>query len=457
MIILAIRLLIITPFPSSNQKILLWFSLVILVLLVIASQVSALRPPTEISSSLIRIGLIAILALGGILRFYWVIYHPTPPTGDFLEYHKIASMFSAGIFQSTYSRPLGYPAILAITYLLRPDPISGRLLNVLLGVLTIYLVYQICMKAGGQGAALCGALIMAIFPTSILMSSILCTEIGAAAFFTGTIFLLIDAMSKESKMPWIAGAGFSFGMGLLFRTALIFHLPWMLVTVWWISAGPKKQKLGLITTFLSTMMFMPVALLAWHSFASGNFSMAPFENRVGSYMLLSGTNWTTRGQFSLDDANLYATWSEETRSRKAIEVAWQRISDRPLFFPILVAAKMSNLFADSRYGTFWAFYSLPEEDLGIMNNWKNTFYVLEQSVYIIVLSLGWSLLWKMRRSFAPLPMILLISSIATAIPHIIIESQARYHDSLIPLICALAGVGAWQLIEGRINFRVKYF
>lgn len=450
-IVMAIRLLFISPTPSLNRSILFLYSLAILIyLLTFALLSTSFRHKFESSSRIKHAGLVFCLLLGGGLRIWWAVQHPAEPIGDFLEHHKIALGLVNGVVQATYTRPLGYPAILALAYLIKSDPIAGRILNTILGMVTILLVYKIGQKTGGEGAGFLGAFIIALLPTEILMTGTLNAEVGAASLFTGVLYLLLKAAAKDDNKThtrYLLFAGALYGVGLLFRSSLIFHLIWVAALAGYISTGPWFIKLRAASLFLLMVVTAQSALLAWHSMASGRLSWTLFQSNTLSYMLVSGTNWEARGQFDYPDADMYAAWPEDQRWQRSIQTAWQRITDHPARFPVLVVAKMSNLFADSRYGTYFAFYPLPEGDPIEMENWKAAVAILEQAGYIFMLILGWMYLFKAGRPYHFLLIVLLAAVVFTTLPHILLEVNGRYHHALIPLLGAAAGIGGWQLTE----------
>lgn len=108
---------------------------------------------------------------------------------------------------------------------------------------------------------------------------------------------------------------------------------------------------------------------------------------------------------------------------------------------------MSNLYADSRYGSHFAFYPLPQGDIIEATNWKNAFAVLEQADYIIMLMLGWVYMIKAKHLYHAFVLILFAAIIFTTLPHIILEVNGRYHHALVPLLGVAAGLGGWQLTE----------
>lgn len=416
---------------------------------------SPFREKVEISPRVAVVFLLTTVVVGTILRVMLAVWLAPELNSDYLEYHRNALYILEGDFRDSYTRPLGYPALVALIYLILPDPLLARLVNALLGAFFIIFVYLLGKEFfEKKGIALAGAWFAAFFPTQIFMTGLLCTEIISTTIFTGALWLFVRWV-KSKKVFYLVLSGFMIGVGLLFRSSLLFHLPWMIVTL--IVLSPVVlEKIRNSAIFIVAILVVQFGFLGWYAIASGGFSFVPLENNVGDYMLLSGTNLNSKGYYNQADADLYWSWPEEERTQLVIETAIKRITSQPMMFLVLILRKMLTLFSESYYGAFWVFAS--SSIIGFsseqLREWYFATQIMEQSWFVIILILIWGYAFvsklKPNLLFACFGMAL----ICTAIPHVLLESQSRYSNALLPFYSVLAGAGLW-MISGRLSGKVK--
>lgn len=181
--------------------------------------------------------LIALFALALAVRLIAVAYvHPDPRDGRFDDsvwYDTAARHLAAGdgyvfdptvwvtadgtrIFPGEDSLtdtalwPPGYPVTLAVIYKLTGDSLwAGRLFNVLLGSLTVALVYMIALKLFDRRAAIFAAGALALLPSHILFTTVLLSETYygflLAAVLAGFVYFVLGR--ERANLPAIAGLG----------------------------------------------------------------------------------------------------------------------------------------------------------------------------------------------------------------------------------------------------------
>src|SRR5438105_8750844 len=137
---------------------------------------------------------VLVLALG--LRVAYIATHPLPLSHDpadyqhFLDpadYQRFAVSIAAGhgYPKSLYApgggptafRPPGYPYFLAAVYAVAGDHINlARVLQALLGTISVGLIGLIALRLFGRRAALIALVLAAIYPPLVLSSSTLISE-----------------------------------------------------------------------------------------------------------------------------------------------------------------------------------------------------------------------------------------------------------------------------------------
>ena len=172
-----------------------------------------------------NVALLSILILALVLRLLWVLRAETvpPPTGDPQWYFAVASNLAAGrgftvAFNDqgwapgpgggpTTLWPPGWPATLAAAFaIFGTGLLTAKLVNVLAGVVTVYLVYRIGELSLGRTVALIGAVILAVYPNHIVWSSTLFSDIYFTMWFSIAIYLLLRG-SRWRGVQALVGAG----------------------------------------------------------------------------------------------------------------------------------------------------------------------------------------------------------------------------------------------------------
>jgi 4-amino-4-deoxy-L-arabinose transferase-like glycosyltransferase len=201
-----------------------------------------------------RVILLILLTVAALARFgfaTFVVQWSSPIRGDETDYHQLASNLSEGRgFQvdagPTGRRPPAYPAVLSVVYrVFGPDRNVARVLQVIFGVLVVYLTFAVTRRYFDEGAGLVAAGIAAINPYLIMMSCYLVTEnlyiillllllrfFPSPAHFVGpfkgvvlaAVLLGLAALARPTGLPlavWILLTGVLLGAGGLFRRSAL--------------------------------------------------------------------------------------------------------------------------------------------------------------------------------------------------------------------------------------------
>ncbi len=382
--------------------------------------------------------LIIILLFSFIIRLVWIIAIPTQPNSDFQVYHQMAMSIVSGKMPSP-SKPLGYPLILSIAYFISPNPISGRILNVILGVITVFLVYTAGKLLGGETAGLFAASWMAISPSEIFMSSVLGTEVVTSTFVFASLSLGIYYFRKEkvnSLIPLVTGL--ILGIAVVIRPTSILYVILLAGLIWF--KNKDKNRLKLLLSLFGGLSIILVFIIGWQSINAKKLSVQSLF--YDSYPLLSGTNIGNNGRYNLDDVKLYYSWPPDQRNIKVFNTAVNRLTNLSLNqFIYFIGEKMRYYLADNRYGSLWAFYTvklpLSNQQLFSLLKWID---VISQSWYFLAI-IG-TALTTLITGFKKYPFfyILVVFFVLTSIPYIFFEVQPRYHHVVLPVISLACGI-----------------
>ncbi|TYQ13343.1 UNVERIFIED_CONTAM: dolichyl-phosphate-mannose-protein mannosyltransferase [Acetivibrio alkalicellulosi] len=145
-----------------------------------------------------------LMLIGVILRLVWVFVFPTYPYTDFMWYHvkgieiSQGQGFLNGIYPHyignpgfpTAFRPIGYPGTLAVLYYLFGSSfLVGKLFNVALSTLIMFLTYKLALKFFNPKVAIITLTIFALSPLAITYNSILGSEVLFSAILMLSIYL----------------------------------------------------------------------------------------------------------------------------------------------------------------------------------------------------------------------------------------------------------------------------
>lgn len=150
-------------------------------------------------------------------------------TKDSREYDALARHFDAAYVHGhplalSLLRPPGYPAFLAAVYGVFGHSITAAIVvELILGVATVYGVYVLAGSLLGPTAAFVAALALALDPVSIAMTSNLTTETLFAAVWVAAALCWI-----RLTPVWLAAAGVLLGVSVLVRP-IAEYLPVLLV------------------------------------------------------------------------------------------------------------------------------------------------------------------------------------------------------------------------------------
>lgn len=426
--------------------------------------------------------LVLILLLAGGLRLGIVMRQSDQLREDRDAYIAIARNLAAGNgftssrmeagqdLEPTAFRPPLYPCLLAVGYYLNAGPLLTGILQVLLGIATVWFTWKTGQRLQLQWAALLAAGIVATDPILLQYTSYSMTEVLATFLCSLLLYLLVcsfstrsEELSASTNKPLLFWTGAVWGLAILCRpTFLAFLGIWLVIRL----ADSLKQRLlsnseeSRPASVSQQLAFLAAGiLLAVSPWLIRNLVVfrAPILTTThGGYTLLLGNNpvfynevvqqpwgtvWTGESldawQKSLeaDIAQLQpALETEQERDRWMYQRARQNISSQP------------SLFAQScllRLKRFWNIAPLASAG----QTPPRTLLLGVASYYFVVL-LGclWGVclvVWKSERNWSPLIWLL----VSFTIVHLFYWTNMRMRAPLVPAIALLSVFGWSHLIH----------
>jgi 4-amino-4-deoxy-L-arabinose transferase-like glycosyltransferase len=254
----------------------------------------------------------ALVGLSTALRAVWVLSVPTVPVSDFAMYRESANYLSEfGHLDHGFIYMPGFVALLAAIKNLGGDLLAQKLLGVFFGglgaaglfVLTRNLADQKGDEVGveaGDARPFCpcphaavATAIYALWPAGLAMSSVVGTDMPAAALVVAALALLV---ALAPARPWTAALAFGAAMGLAaWVRAVALPLSALTIFYWLARRSPLRRALGLTAAGLAAAL---VVLSPWalrHVRQSGALY---FTDDHGGITALIGANPNSEGTYT---------------------------------------------------------------------------------------------------------------------------------------------------------------
>lgn len=375
------------------------------------------------------------------------------PWGDPLDYHAHGiALAQAGTYPPTAFaepggasalRPPAYPYLLGGLYEVAGAKVNAaRLVGVLLGTLSVWLVYLIGLRLWGRREGLWAAGAAAVFPPLVWLSAALLSEVLFVPLVLGVVLLLLE-LRERPRAALAAAAGGLLGVAALTRSNGVLLLVAALAAV--VPLRRPRLAFALVAAFA-------IALVPWTlRNAAALDAFRPLGTQAG---------YTAAGQ-----------WNPEAARADDFRAAWRVPAQVPAFAGLfgrpglseaeveaelrsralsfagddpghVVAATGLNALRIFELGPGHGFVSgIAHRETGIAKPWRP---VVQVSVYLLVLAAAAGA-WGLRRRAGPLwvwlfPVLLL----AAIVP---LLGSPRYRAPVDPFLILLAAGGLVALVR----------
>ncbi|NLO33451.1 MAG: tetratricopeptide repeat protein [Candidatus Hydrogenedentes bacterium] len=261
----------------------------------------ATSPPKKQGWVYVALGAILILAV--ILRCWYLTQVMTAPDFSALQQDpEVQDYFARAVLSGDWSvpdgetdpemqstafyRPPGYGYLLTALYFLSSGSyLAPRILNAVLGVLTVLLLFALGKRFFGSVAGLFSALLAAIYSVFIYWEG----EVNDPALFVflvPALFFVLDKWSQNFKYRYIFFAGLIFGCYGLARPNILGFGPvvalWILWTAWRNQKGGRVLASWLLLLLTTAALIVPVTIRNYR--ASGEF--VPISTYFGHNLII---------------------------------------------------------------------------------------------------------------------------------------------------------------------------
>jgi hypothetical protein len=268
---------------------------------------------------------IPLVALATLLRLAWVLAVPTVPVGDFATYRESANyLLEFGSLDHGFIYMPGFVLLLAGVSSLGGDLLAQKMIGVALGGLAAAAIFGITARlADGDGdghadadadadgnvavgarlwrarcpcpAAVVATLLYALWPAGVALSSVVGTDVPAAALILLALWALI---AWGERRPRRAALGFGALMGIAaYVRAVALPLTLMSVAYWALRRGPRSWRAIARLTALTTAATL-VMLLPWALRNRREHGVLSFTDDHGGITALIGANPNSEGTYT---------------------------------------------------------------------------------------------------------------------------------------------------------------
>lgn len=430
-----------------------------------------------ILSIVICLGFICI----GLLLRLWVIHNiPVEPDSEFETYYRIANhllngtLFTEGAadrhYIALYPHTIGYPLLLLPVFRLFGATVNNALYtNLACSMLAVMLAGHIGYRLKGCLGMVIITALMSLWPSHIFYSNMVATEPAFTLLLLVATELMVSVLDRRQNSLFVRAPGrlllLLCLLGIVLALANAIHPTTLLLLVAFaaVQLGMGKEGrqythgIGLQNAVSRSMLCLALVMIFY--FGTGMVIRQTIEDTimeepVGSlaapgYNLMVGVNTQSMGQWNQEDADFFATAYEAIGSadeahKACMGRALERIAAEPENTLDLLIYKFRNLWQTDDFGIDWNLLwadqqgTLTPELSALLEGWRP----VGRTAYMMLLLL--SLLavmgaWQRIRAPHPMMMVCILFFLGTALAHMLLETQVRYHYNMIPFLILLSG------------------
>lgn len=369
------------------------------------------------------IALIFIVALVLRLDFIQSVYHKTSP--DAVNYAKMADqLLSEGIYGYNSEKPNayvtpGYPIFLAIHFYTADDWGVDRLAlvrytQVILSMLTLWLIYSLAYRLSASRRAAAGALALsAVYPAFIWANGAILTEVLGTFFLLAYLLMQVQALQTESRKA-AAAAGICLGLTVLVRPEFLPVIG--VIAVLYILQHRQKKRM-VLQLLLISVLGLTLTMLPW--WVRNVVTLDEFV------LLSTQTNPLSAGTYP---NNIYENSMVDPTGLTELELALERLrvgftEHTGLFVWWYTLGKLQFLYASMYYGGGFEPFTpiIPQGNvfhrglivLGVFSmlaafiRWRNPLHILT-AVIVVMTMIRLVFVPEFRYNFSIMPLLFIV-------------------------------------------------
>ncbi len=402
--------------------------------------------------------LIFILLLGFILRGLWLLNINSIPTSDFRVIYECAQDLLTGDTNAFWGS--GYIArfphltimVLYMALMIKVFPVSNliamKFVNLLSGVLIIYLVYLLAREIfNSKKLGLYAAGLGSVFSPLVTYVGVYCTENIAIPFYILSTYIFILVVKNKKSKYYLILSGVILSIGNLFRmvaTIMIIAFAMYLIIYAKDKFLERVKKILLYLAPYLLVLFTVSSLLHWIGITEFPLWKGS-EPKVTS--ILKGSNIERGGRWNEEDASIVNKYDYDYNkiSEASRKIIIKRLTTtKPLELAKFYLNKFAKQWNEGDFGgIFWSKLNVPEEEIII-----DVSLELLEIVYLFVMILVFLGIINRRKNNKNYEINLIYLILCGyGVMYLVTESQARYSLIIAWIFIILATEGIRFLIR----------
>ena len=442
------------------------------------------------AKTIISLALCAVAFGAGLLLRLWVIHKiPMEPESDFAAYYRIANhllndtlLTPEGAadrrYIALYPHTIGFPmmVLLPVFRVFGASVNTALYANLVCSMLAVVLAGHIGYRLHGRLGMVCVTVLMSLWPSHIFYSNMVATEPAFTLLLLLAADILLSVLDRRENSLFVRSPGRMLVLfcllgvvlgvaGAIRPMALILLAAFAAVQLGMGKEGVEKQDGSGLQNAVSRGVMCLVLTLVFY-FGTGaiitrTISETIMDEPVGGlsasgYNLMVGVNSKALGLWNQEDADFFTAAFDETGSaeeahKACMQKALERISAEPENTLDLLIYKFRDLWQTDDFGIDWNLLwtgqqgTLTEERSAMFEAWRP----VGRTAWMMLLLLGLLAVldaWRRTRAPHPLLMVCVLFFLGTALAHMLLETQVRYHYNMIPFLILLASfaLAAWR-------------
>lgn len=440
--------------------------------------------------TVLSLGICAVAFAGGLLLRLWVIHSiPVEPESDFETYYRIANhllndtlLTPEGAadkrYIALYPHTIGYPmlVLLPVFRLFGASVNAALYANLVCSMLAVVLAGHIGYRLHGRLGMVCVTVLMSLWPSHIFYSNMVATEPAFTLLLLLAADIMQSVLDRRENSLYIRAPGRMLALlcllgiilavaGAIRPMALILLAAFAAVQLGMGKEGRELADGSGLQNAVSRGVMCLVLVLVFY-FGTGMIITRTISDTImeepvsgvsaSGYNLMVGVNAKSLGLWNQEDADFFAAAYEETESASAahkacLDKALERIAAEPENTLDLLIYKFRDLWQTDDFGIDWNLLwtgqqgTLTDEMSAMFEAWRP----VGRTAYMMLLLLGLiAVLEAWRRTRAPHPMLMVcvLFFLGTALAHMLLETQVRYHYNMIPFLILLGSfaLAGWR-------------
>lgn len=405
--------------------------------------------------------LLLILFCGFIIRALWLLNINSIPTSDFMIMYSCAQKLLNGDTSSFWG--IAYIArfphltimVLYMAFMIKVFPLNNilmmKLVNLALGILTIYLIYLIVKEVfNSTKKALYAAAITTIFPPLVTYTGVFCTENIAIPLYLISAYIFLLVIKGKKKTYYLILSGIALSLGNLFRMVAAIML--IAYGMYIIIYSKDKLLIKIRNILLYVIPYILVLFLVSSTLQALKITEFPLwkgsEPKITN--ILKGTNMESYGRWNEEDAAIVDKYNydfekiEET-SKKIIKKRLTTASPAKLLTFYIGKFALQWNEGDSG-GNYWSKLYVPDEEI-ILDSTLGVF----QIIYVVVLTLALLGIYnKQGKNHHEEINLFYIIFCGYGLMYLITESQGRY-SYIISWVFIILAIEGLKILPKKLN------